>query len=546
MIMINPEEISIQTINHLGLIAGIIDDLEIEKIINEIVGFDNRELVTAGQVVKAIILNGLGFVSKPLYLFPQFFQDKATEHLLGKGIEANQLNDDKIGRVMDKLYYKDLSSIFLKIALAVVTKYQILTDFSHLDSSSFSLHGKYLDMNSMTDKKQEVSEVEPVPITITKGYSRDHRPDLKQFIIDLIVSSDGGVPLFLRVADGNEQDKSVFGQIAKEYKSMVDFETMIVGDSALYTANNLQLMWSMKWLSRVPLSIKEAKDLVNKVSAKELKKSKLEGYSWQEVESEYGGVKQRWLVVESQKRKESDKIKLSSKIDKEKEKASQELNSLMKQKFTSSEGATEIANQFASSLKYHQITEIKIKSTIQKANKKKESAPPKIYQFTAELEINQAKVNELQSRAGRFILATNQLEKSQLSSDDMLIKYKEQQAPERGFAFLKDPLFFADSVFLKTPQRVETMAMLMGLCLLVYSLGQRELRRHLKEAKTGLKNQLGKLTERPTLRWIFQCFQGIHLVVLQGVKQIVNLTEERRLSLSFFPLSCQEYYSLSG
>jgi transposase len=90
------------------------------------------------------------------------------------------------------------------------------------------------------------------------------------------------------------------------------------------------------------------------------------------------------------------------------------------------------------------------------------------------------------------------------------------------FSFLKDPLFFADSVFLKSPQRVETMAMLMGLCLQVYSLGQRELRRHLKEAKTGLKNQLGKLTARPTLRWIFQCFQGIHLVVLSGVKQIIN------------------------
>ena len=122
-----------------------------------------------------------------------------------------------------------------------------------------------------------------------------------------------------------------------------------------------------------------------------------------------------------------------------------------------------------------------------------------------------------------------------------MIKYKEQQAPEKGFAFLKDPLFFADSVFLKSPHRVETMAMLMGLCLLVYSLGQRELRRHLRELKTGLKNQLGKLTERPTLRWIFQCFQGIHLVILQGVKQVVNLTEERKLTLSFFPSSCQEY-----
>ena len=101
-------------------------------------------------------------------------------------------------------------------------------------------------------------------------------------------------------------------------------------------------------------------------------------------------------------------------------------------------------------------------------------------------------------------------------------------------------------VFLKTTQRVETMAMLMGLCLLVYSLGQRQIRSTLQMAKTGIKNQLGKLTERPTLRWIFQCFQGIHLVVFQGIKQIANLTNERQFTLNFFPLSCRKYYILSG
>ena len=122
----------------------------------------------------------------------------------------------------------------------------------------------------------------------------------------------------------------------------------------------------------------------------------------------------------------------------------------------------------------------------------------------------------------------------------------EQQARPRGFAFLKDPLFFADSVFLKMTQRVETMAMLMGLCLLVYSLGQRQIRSTLQMAKTGIKNQLGKLTERPTLRWIFQCFQGIHLVVFSGMKQIANLTDERQFTLKFFPLSCRKYYILSG
>ena len=90
------------------------------------------------------------------------------------------------------------------------------------------------------------------------------------------------------------------------------------------------------------------------------------------------------------------------------------------------------------------------------------------------------------------------------------------------------------------------MAMLMGLCLMVYSLGQREVRRQLYQAQTGIPNQLGKLTNRPTLRWIFQCFQGIHSLVYQGIKQVVNLTEERQLTLKFFPLSCHKYYLLSG
>ena len=106
-------------------------------------GCDNREIVKTGQIVKVIILNGLGFVAQPLYLFPKFFADKATEHLIGKGIEAKHLNDDKIGRVMDKLYEVGLSSIFLLITGAIVKKYQIKTEFSHLDSTSFSVQGEY-------------------------------------------------------------------------------------------------------------------------------------------------------------------------------------------------------------------------------------------------------------------------------------------------------------------------------------------------------------------------------------------------------------------
>ena len=307
--MISSEEIQVQTINHLGLIAGVIDEIGLEKIINDALGIDEREIVTAGQIVKAIILNGLGFISRPLYLFPQFFEDKATEHLIGKGILPEHLNDDRIGRIMDKLYEKGLSSLFLIIALAVVKKYKINIDFSHLDSTSFAVEGKY-SQEKITDNfvKENTQQelINQIPIKIIRGYSRDHRPDLKQFILDLIVSSDGDIPLFLRVADGNENDKAMFGKIAKEYKSMIDFETMIVGDSALYTENNLKLMSGMEWLSRVPLSIKEAKNLVSELSSSDFIPSSLEGYSWYEVRNNYAEIEQRWLIVESEKRKVSE------------------------------------------------------------------------------------------------------------------------------------------------------------------------------------------------------------------------------------------------
>jgi len=546
--MISESDLEIKNIDHLGIIAGIIDDLGIEEIINQEIGVETGEIVTSGQIVKAIILNGLGFVSRPLYLFPQFFSDKPVEHLIGKGILAEHLNEYKIGRVMDLLYAKGLSNIFLLLALNAVEKYQIKTDYSHLDATSISLQGKYERKEKMTIEEDKNLEKE-VPINITYGYSRDRRPDLRQFILDLIVSGDGDIPLFLRVADGNESDKAVFGKIAKEYKSMVTFDTMIVSDSALYSGDNLKLMGEIKWLSRVPLTIKEAQRLIIETPEKELTKSTIEGYSWLEVESNYGGIQQRWLIVRSEKAKASDLKKLDEKIEKEKEKVNKEIEKITQQGLESEQKVIDKINELQEELKYHKLENINISqsNTKKKAKKKKTENESEIsYEITATLEANLEVIENLKRRSGRFILATNQLEKKELSSDNILIKYKEQQAPERGFRFIKDPLFFADSVFLKSPERIETMAMLMGLCLLVYSIGQRELRKNLESHKTGLKNQLNKLTNHPTYRWIFQCFQGIHYVILSGIEQIINLTKDRRDILSFFPISCQKYYLLSG
>ena len=131
-----------------------------------------------------------------------------------------------------------------------------------------------------------------------------------------------------------------------------------------------------------------------------------------------------------------------------------------------------------------------------------------------------------------------------LTANDILSEYKAQQGVERGFRFLKDPLFFASSVFLKSSERIMALAMIMALCLLVYNLGERQLRQGLSAAHQYVPNQLGKPTQTPTLRWVFQAFMAIHLVTVNGQGQVLNLDENHRKILRFLGSAAQEYYLL--
>lgn len=134
--------IEVSNINHLGLVAGLIDKIGIEQKITELLGEQISEKITAGQVVKGMILNGLGLVSSPLYLFSRFFEGKAVEHLIGAGVRAEYFNDDRLGRVLDQLYQKGLNEVFVSIVLEAVKTYQLALDTVHLDSSSFSVQGE--------------------------------------------------------------------------------------------------------------------------------------------------------------------------------------------------------------------------------------------------------------------------------------------------------------------------------------------------------------------------------------------------------------------
>lgn len=539
----------IVNLDHLGIVAGIIDEMELVEEVNKKVGLRAKETISPGQVMKAMILNGLGFLSAPLYLFEAFFVGKATEHLIGEGVTPEQLNDDRIGRALDKYYQAGTTKVFTAIALKAAEKFQIKMNSVHLDSSSISVEGEYKNRESENQEieaeSSDISE-EMKAIKIVHGYSRDRRPDLKQFIIDTIVSGDGDVPLYLKIDDGNADDKSVFVERLKEFKKQWTFEGICVADSALYTAENLAAMAGMKWITRVPLSIKEAKNKLENIEDNAWSETKIKGYKIAETSSEYGGIKQRWLIIESEARKQAAIKKIKQQVEKQLENAKVSLRKLHKQEFACIADAEIAIKMLSDSWKYHEIKEIKCqeKASQKATNKTKRDQETKtiVYQITGEIETREAVIEVEKIKAGRFILATNILEKESVSNEQILAEYKAQQSNERGFRFIKDPLFFTSSVFVKNPERVEAIAMIMGLCLLVYNLAQRKLRQQLEATNKGVKNQVKKLTNKPTMRWIFQMFQAVHLVTTNGEKEVSNLTQERQEILQHLGKYCCQYY----
>ncbi len=145
-----------------------------------------------------------------------------------------------------------------------------------------------------------------------------------------------------------------------------------------------------------------------------------------------------------------------------------------------------------------------------------------------------------------FVLATNELDKQALSTEEILSYYKDQNKVESGFRFLKDPLCLASSVFLKNEKRIVALAMIMCLCLLVYSLAERKLRKALVDQNATVPDQKGKPTQKPTMRWVFQMFEGVIIAsIAKGTELhmlVLNLPDQLRHILKFLGSSCMRMY----
>ena len=510
-----------ERLDHLGIVAGVCHEIGLIEQIDACIGPTKRK-VSVGEAVQAMVINALGFVGRPLYLTPEFFDNKPVDRLIRAGLEAEDLNDDSLGRALDQLYASGVTEVFGQVASHALKVYGIAHRFYHLDSTTFSLHGEYEGDN------------EPEAITITHGHSKDHRPDLKQAVLSLVCSYRSRLPVWLEALSGNEADKTRFPKTIKAYVDQLDEgeTTYFIADSALYSQKNIQELSQVKWITRVPATLKAVQTLYQELEPAHMRPARAKGYRIAELCSTYGGVRQRWLVVFSAAAYEKEAQHLQQQVAEEYQEATKALQRLKKREFDTVEEAEQRIDELREAWAYHDLTYelAPVPHYGHRGRPRKGEEPERLGWQVDEGEVTQDQETIEQTRRskGKFVLATNELRAEEMSADKLLEDYKSQgESVERGFRFLKDPLFFADSLFLKKPARIMALLMVMGLSLLVYALAERKLRTQLAEHDEHIPDQKGQPTQRPTMRRVFQMFEGIDVLLISTAtgteRQVLNL-----------------------
>lgn len=533
-----PANLSSTNLDHHGLVAAACQDLGIASKINALLGpKHDQRVVSAGTSVVAMILNGLGFTNRRLYLTPQFFENKPVARLLGEPIEAASLTDHTLGQTLDEIARYGSSTLFAEVAFDIALEQDLLSGRNHLDTSTVSVQGQY---SNSTDEGSAPH--------LTYGHSKDHRPDLKQVVLSLTVNGPADMPLWMEVLDGNSSDKVNFHETIEKVQA---FQSQIgvtapfkwVADSALYSKKRLLACNDYLWLSRVPETLKAAKELAS-LPADTLEWSdRGQGYQTARYASNYGDVQQRWLLVHSEQAYQREVQTLERQLDKQEQQLGKTLSHLSKKVFSCEQDA----QAAFSDLLNQQPACFDLTSTVKRIEKYPGKGRPAAgaektvvgYQLIVDVCRNATAIQQVKNRKGRFILATNDLDEQRCPDELMLSEYKQQQGVERGFRFLKDPWFMVDSIFLKSPRRIEALMMVMTLCLLVYNVTQYRLREALKARQETLPNQLNKPIQNPTLRWLFQLMEGISIVALSdtmgSVQEFVtNLSEVRQKIIRLF------------
>lgn len=543
-----------ERLDHLGIVAGVCQEIGLAAWLDA-QDPTHRQQVSVGTATVAMILNGLGFSNRQLYLVPQYFANKPVEHLLGAGIKAEMLNDDCLGRTLDWLYAHDPTKLFAGIAGQARQIFGVKVQQVHVDTTSFSVSGQYAQATA----REEQTEAEAAIIAITYGYSRDHREDLKQWMLALATTHDGDIPLFLRPLDGNSSDKAnllmAVTALQDQLRGADGEPSVYVADNGIYSEANMRQLneAGVKWVSRVSETLTQAQTILHN-SPDEWQRSEDGSMQWFSRVLELPQGTERWVIVRTTASLQRAQGNLQRQVSRAQTSWAQKCWHLGNRRFACE---TDARSALERELKGKPVwLEVEVEFVAHphhtsKGRPRKDARPATHHwQIVATATVKQVRVDEEALRKACFIVGTNVLDTAVLSDQALVTTYKEQGGVERGFRFLKDPLFLASSVFVKKPERIIALSLIMVLCLLVYRLAEYRLRTRLAETEQTIPDQVHKPTVRPTMRWVFQCLEGVELLHVQtastSLTVVLRLQPVHRLILALLGPLYEQLYQASG
>jgi transposase len=527
----------IYPVAHLPLVLGVLRRLEVATVIDGLIPPHPAHVVSCGRGVEALVLAILDG-DHALYKVGKRLEERGMIALLQPDLTRASLHDYRLGHILDTLFAANLNRIFGAIALKALEVYAIPTPWLHQDTTTIALYGAY------ADEPQTPGAPRPA-----YGHSKDGRDDLKQVLLSLGVSGDGGIPVRMGLRDGNRSDSvETPGAIEECLALGLEGVRGIVADSKAYSRRTLGVCREHK-IDLVPLvprtcAVRQELEAWGRMQPplpllgeKPGRRQHEAPRRWhgqsvrRQVEVEYSDGRValetlRFVVVHSSQLAQQQTQAYTAAQAKEAEAITAHIKQVQARWFACEADAEAAITAYEGRgpgrrgrrprpWRYHAVR-YRVVAETRRTRRARRGRPAKT--APAPIESGYRLVGKVEAIAnaeednGWTVLATT-VSAEGGADREILQAYQDQNTTvEPGFRWIKNPAAIAP-VWLEKPERIAALAMLTVLGLLVYSVIQRQVRLYLRTHDQQLPGNKG-LTSTPTAAGVVALFAQIALVQL--------------------------------
>jgi transposase len=551
------------TVGSLPIVNRILKAMRLEEMLRTHLPPDGTRMKIPTSRGLMLLVRNILLSREPVYGLGEWAQRHAPDLIEIPSAKMQHLNDDRLGRCLDRLFVGMDRSLILELVKHVIRQFGLSLDELHNDSTTVTFHGAYDDA-LVPGWRQGLPT-----LGITWGHNKEHRPDLKQLLYILTVTDDGGVPIYFTTASGNTPDDRTHletWELLCELTGRRDF--LYVADCKLASSKNLQAIDRRggRFITVLPRTRREDQQVRQRL----LDETNVVRWTdlYQEV-NEDGEIVDH-LRVASETFRTSDGFRLlwfdslrKSQQDaatrlRQLDKLKQELDELQrrlqspKTRFRTRPKVQEALDKVLAASTVSDFVRVEIEEESQETfQQTSRGRPSKHTQYTRRVQTRYRLVVKPNAEAainatrcdGKFPLLTNQ---DEMSADEVLQAYKRQPLVEQRFSQFKND-FAVAPVFLKSVSRIQALLAVYFFVLVAQTLLERELRRAMAEHQ--IENlplyPEGRPCSAPTTKRIVDLFEPIqrHELKQNGSRQVfvTKLSSVHRSVLKLLGISSRQY-----